>query len=141
MIAASSVSDVVQAASLLVAALAIVYSLWYPELQDALKLEMETHKLDRKPQRKHLGGVILRRALPLLIAAAAVTAIFSKPALDVAEHALDRVGDDGWSEAWDDYDAVRASLVVIVVAGVAMTVHVASMAVRLFIKRWPKGDS
>ena len=140
MIAASSVSDVVQAASLVVAALAIVYSLWYPELQHALKIKLEDKKEDRKPQREEILGVILRRAVPLLIAAAAVTAIFFKPALDVAEHALDRVRDDGWDDAWADYDAVRASLVALVVAGAALMVHVAWMAGCLFVKRWPEGN-
>ena len=140
MIAATTASDLVQAASLLVAALAFVYSLWYPELVAARDKEMSAQESDRGGERKEILGVLLRRALPLLVTAAIVTLIFVPPVIDVVEHARDRLRDDGWNAAWADYDAIQASLVVLVVAGAALTLHVLWMAIRIEAHRREKGE-
>jgi hypothetical protein len=128
--AASSSADLVQAASLLVAGLAVVYGLWYPDLRAAEKTELAGHPADQVARKLEIGSVYRRRALPLLAGSVLTTATFAYPALDLLASAIRRL----WEErlhALGDYDAVEMSLVLVTAASAVLSWHVWRIAATL----------
>jgi hypothetical protein len=54
--------DVLAAASLLLAILAVLYSLWYSDISAALRVEIPTHLEDAGLQRRQVGEALKTRA-------------------------------------------------------------------------------
>jgi hypothetical protein len=68
-------SDAISAASLVLAVLAALYTLWLPDVTAALDLKPAVDPDDRGPQRAKIVSAILSKALPLAFAAIASIAI------------------------------------------------------------------
>src|SRR5437868_3870932 len=69
--------DKLSAASLLLTAVAIIYSLWYPEISRALKIVPKQHKSDNRADFKEVGRILSTRSLPLFLISIALVAIFA----------------------------------------------------------------
>jgi hypothetical protein len=67
--------DVISAASLVLAVLAALYTLWLPEVSAALAIAPADDKDDRGPQRKKVKTALLTKALPLGLATGCSTTI------------------------------------------------------------------
>lgn len=67
--------DAISAASLVLAVLAALYTLWLPAVSAALKIDPAPDKDDRGPQRTEVMLALLTKALPLGIATVAATLI------------------------------------------------------------------
>lgn len=68
-------SDVISAASLVLAVLAALYTLWLPAVSAALAITPATDKEDRGPQRALVVTALFTKALPLAGATLAATLI------------------------------------------------------------------
>lgn len=66
--------DLLSSASLLLAAIAMVFSVWYPEIKTLSDTEIPKH--DRNPHTRKLIILLWTRALPLALASLCVTAIY-----------------------------------------------------------------
>lgn len=69
-------SDLLSAASILLAVVGILYGLWYGEIKDALKEKVAAHPEDNGKAISHVSSVLSTRAIPLLVAASSVSVIF-----------------------------------------------------------------
>ncbi|MGK9085936.1 hypothetical protein KXR64_18815 [Brucella intermedia] len=70
-------SDAISAASLVLAVLTALYTLWLPDVTAALDLKPAADPDDRGPQRAKIVSAILSKALPLAFAALASIAILA----------------------------------------------------------------
>lgn len=68
-------SDAISAASLVLAVLAALYSLWLGDVNAALAITPKTDPDDRKPQRKQATSALLSKALPLMVATASAALV------------------------------------------------------------------
>jgi hypothetical protein len=118
-----SPADLVQAASLLVAGLAVVYGLWYPRLEKSLSRHLPEHEADAIAPRTEIRDDYRRRALPLFVGSALTVIVFVWPCVKIAYDAIMRVSNCGLS-AFADYNAVEASLVLVLFACIALSWHV-----------------
>jgi hypothetical protein len=75
--AAVSTGDLLSAESLLLALVSGLLALWYGEIQSALHLEKRLRVEDRGPEVATLTRTLWRRAMPLMLLAAAATAVFA----------------------------------------------------------------
>lgn len=91
-------SDAVSAASLVLAVLAALYSLWLGDVNAALAIIPKPDRDDRTPQRKQATAVLLTKALPLLVATVSAALILGSRSVailgEVYEHHADRPFDD-----------------------------------------------
>lgn len=86
-------SDAVSAASLVLAVLAALYSLWLGDVNAALAIIPKPDRDDRTPQRKQATAVLLTKALPLLVATVSAALILGSRSVailgEVYEHHAD----------------------------------------------------
>lgn len=71
----AQLADAISAASLVLAVLAALYTLWLGDVTAALDLKAKPDKDDRAPQRKQVMRALLTKALPLFLATTAGTLI------------------------------------------------------------------
>jgi hypothetical protein len=126
----TSSADIVQAESLLVAGLAVVYGLWYPSLAAARDRKLPTKSEDAAKPKAEIRTVYRTRGVPLAICAAVTTVVFLAPSAEVLVDTAKLIGKKG-TGALGEYDAVSASIVLITVASAFLTVHVGRFARRV----------
>jgi hypothetical protein len=107
--------DVLGAASLLLAILAVLYSLWYGDIGAALRVQIPTHHEDAGPQRRQVAEAIRTRAAPLACAALVLFMVFLPEAIRLITHWFRHAADDGLWQAIKSYDPVELSIVAVVV--------------------------
>ena len=115
--------DVLAAASLLLAILAVLHSLWYGDIGAALRVEIPTHLEDAAPQRRQVHEAIKTRAAPLAIAALVLLVVFLPEAIRLVISWGQRVRDYGlWHEV-KSYDPVELAIVAVVFFLAALIAH------------------
>jgi hypothetical protein len=68
-------NDLLSAASLFLAVLGLLYSAWYAEINESLKIATPQFKRDRGPLISRVEVAYYKRALPLVVGAVAVSLI------------------------------------------------------------------
>jgi hypothetical protein len=112
--------SLLSAASLVITMIALLYSVWYPELRRAADVEVRGHEpKDRSPETRQVEGALHRKAWPLLLAAAVPIVVFTPNAFGVIANALATIGGGpGASE----YDAVQAAFVAVYALSIGLWV-------------------
>jgi uncharacterized membrane protein YcjF (UPF0283 family) len=113
----NTLSDAISAASLVLAVMAALYTLWLPSVTEALKIVPEQDSANRGPQKSQVVSAILTKALPLSAASAAAGLILFARFVSIVAEAWDHRA--GWR--YDDVKALMALTYVLIVllAGVA----------------------
>lgn len=93
--------DAISAASLVLAVLAALYTLWLPDVSAALAITPKDDEDDRGPQRTQVRTALLTKALPLGLATIAATAILLPRGINIVVEAWVHKGN--W--AFDDVKA------------------------------------
>ena len=117
--------DLLSAASLLVTVLSLLYSTWYGEINDARKSRIPLQPDDRAPVIDVVHTTLWSRAVPLIVAAALLTAALAPTTLEVLQDTL-----HVWltTPSHSQYDPVQACFVGVFVVTVVLTVLTASAA-------------
>jgi hypothetical protein len=123
-------SDLLGSASLLLTLIALLYSLWYPEIIQALNIKVKSHAADRVQDHQEVRSVYVSRAIPLFVAAVALTIVFSPDVARIIVKSLHNVFSRGWLSA-QDYDASSASLVLVTIAAALFSVHLFCLCAKL----------
>lgn len=120
---APSNGDVLAAASLLLAILAVLYSLWYADIDAALRVEKPTHLEDARSERRQVRQAIRTRAAPLAFASVVLFLVFLPEAVRLIVHWVSRAIHHGlWHEV-RSYSAVELSIVAVVLALAALAAY------------------
>src|SRR5688572_10660845 len=86
-------SDAISAASLVLAVLAALYTLWLPDVSAALGIIPKADPDDRGPQREQVTTALFTKGLPLGIAAIAATSILLPRTVAIMSEAWTHRGD------------------------------------------------
>jgi ABC-type microcin C transport system permease subunit YejB len=124
------VSDKLSAASLLLTAVAIIYSLWYPEISRALKIAPKPHKPDNRTDFKEVGQILITRSLPLFLISIALVAIFAPDSVQIIRLTLQTLA-SAELRARSRYDAVTACFLAVSSLTLLFTAHLAVLSIRL----------
>lgn len=124
--------DVLSAASLLLAILAVLYSLWYAEIAAALEVTVPRHLEDAGQQRRQIKGALNARALPLAVATLLLTLVFLPEGVHIAIHWARHVSRAGLSRSVRDYDPVSLALVLVVLSIGALGIYTITLATKLW---------
>jgi hypothetical protein len=128
---APSNGDVLAAASLLLAILAVLYSLWYGDIGRALSVEIPTHLEDAGPQRREVREAIKTRAAPLAIAALVLLLVFLPEAIRLLVHWVRRAAEHGLWHQVRSYDPVELSIMAVVCFLAALTAYTVWLLIEL----------
>lgn len=80
---ASTLGEAISSASLVLAVLTALYTLWLPDVSDALQIMPKTDVDDRGPQKTQAWRALWSKALPLALATISATAILSPRVLRI----------------------------------------------------------
>lgn len=120
------------ASSLLLAALALVYSQWYPEITDTLRRNenaKDKHYMDRKLEFDEVRQVLLYRSLPLLISTLLLVLVLLPEAIEITLSSARMYRESGL-KALLDYSTVSTAYVLSVLLAAAFCVHLGEVTLR-----------
>lgn len=118
------------ASSLLLAAFALVYSQWYPEITSTLRRNegaKDKNSLDREPEFLEVRQVFHYRTLPLLITALLLASVLLPDAVETTISSMQLFIQRG-PQALRNYDTVSTAYVLSVVLWIAFCVHLSQLA-------------
>jgi len=125
-----SSADLLGAASLLLAALAVLYGVWYSSIEAAKELPIPAHASDAVKPLASVRAVLRGRAYPLAIASGISTLVFAPEAISIATETIRSFTDHGL-RAFDDYEPIEAALFLVTVGLFVLTVHVGRLCIDL----------
>src|SRR5438874_1732771 len=102
--------DLLSAASLLLAVVAVIYGFWYPEITAALKITPALHKEDRAKDYERVRYLLKTRAIPLLFVSGLLTLVFVPDTLRITCSSAQNYRAKVF-RGFSDYDAVATSFV------------------------------
>lgn len=127
-------ADLLSSASLLLALVGLLYSLWYPEMKSAAQTEVPQQEEDREAPRDYVSRVLFRRALPLSLAATGLAIIFVPDTFGIVYGAVSTAYQLGFS-ALRAYSAVKAAFCFVVAFAIAISGHLLTLTARLYMVR------
>lgn len=127
-------SDLLSAASLLMAVIAILYSLWYPELAKALEIKPAKYTADNIAAMKQVQRVLLSKAIPLSMMALIVAIVFAPDAIKICLEIYTEFAASGCT-AIKKYDAVRTAYVLVFIFSVVLASYVLILSCKIW-KLW-----
>lgn len=120
-------SDLLSAASLLMTVIAILYSLWYPELTKILEIKPSQYKEDNIGPMRQVLRVLLGKALPLSVMALIVAFVFLPDAVKICIEGYTEFKIKGCN-AFINYDAVRTAYVLVFTFSIVLALYVVTVS-------------
>jgi len=111
--------DLLSAASLLLTVLTVLYSLWLPEITAASNSVVDPHPENRTEAYRASRSVFLSKALMLCLAAFALIATMTPPAIAIMYRPMYHP----FADKLDSYDAVATIFVVVFAVLILLTLH------------------
>ncbi|MEY2487738.1 MAG: hypothetical protein QOH39_3386 [Verrucomicrobiota bacterium] len=112
-------TDLLAAASLLLTVITILYSIWYPEVSEALKLPIDEHPLNNKEAHGKCRALLMAKVIPLAIVATALCFINFPDTWEIVIDATAQLR----RPVHADYSAVRTAFVVVELVLAFLAVH------------------
>jgi hypothetical protein len=122
--------DLLSSASLLLTLIALLYSLWYPEINQALDVKVKSHAADRVKDHEQVRRVYLSKAIPLTVVAAALTIVFSPEFFKIVFQSFINLTQKRRLSVLD-YDASSASFLLVIFGSALFSVHLFSLCRKL----------
>jgi hypothetical protein len=129
----SQASDLLAAGTLILAVLAVLYSIWYPNVQAKLALTLPLQYEDARPALAEINHVRTQQTRPLFLASLAATLMFLPKAVGVVRGAVEDIVDHGL-HAISDYEPIEATFVFVVVFTAFLAVQVLGLSKQLRTK-------
>ena len=122
----SDLADPLSAASLVLAAIALVYSAWSPSIQQQIDRPFSPNDTVRADEQAGVRRTMVSRAIPLALASTSVLIVFAPRVFGVFMSALDY-----WHGSRFRYDDVAAIFVVTQIFVAGLSVHLWKQVGRL----------
>ena len=123
-------SDLLSAASLLLAILAVLYGMWYAELVKALETPVPPHEASRRKPYREVASVRKTRALPLMLATILLAVVFLPDTVQILWSSVHLAASTPAS-ALRQYNAVATAFVLVELLALCFAVFFTHMWVRM----------
>jgi hypothetical protein len=105
-------SDLLSAASLLLAIIAVLYGMWYPDIVKSLATEVPDHPAAKRKPRGEVAAVRRVRALPLMVATILLAAVFLPDTARIVLQSASTYASEGVA-GFTKYSAVAQAFVLV----------------------------
>jgi hypothetical protein len=129
---ANKAGDLLAAGALLFTILAVLYSVWYAEIDEAIQKEPEVLPALNRSNYGRMKSVLTTRAVPLFVASAVAAAIFLPTAVETVMPVGRRIVH--WQRL-PEYNAVSTALTAVTLGTAGLAVHAALRAKALWANR------
>ncbi len=125
-------SDILSSASLLLAILTAIFSLFYPDINAILNIEPKTGALKKDNGPAYVKGKATRnsKVLPLFIGGPILTLVFIPQFFYQIKNAYLVFNTDGLKMS--DYDTANASYIVVALFAIALTINILALSFKYF---------
>ena len=127
-------ADILSATTLLLTLIGLLYTVWYPELTDALDTKLPEFPEDRKKPLRKVRSALNTKAVPLVAFAAVLSIAFLPVAISIAAGSVGQLARSP-HEFFSNYDPVATAFFLVVLGACAFTAHLVSLVVRLIALR------
>ena len=127
-------ADVLASASLILTALALLYTAWHPDIEEAHGFSVARPYPDAEYDHDRLRAVLHGRALPLGIVSAIMTLIVLPESVWVCRVSLGVVCSLGLIDALSQYDLSSATLIFVQLLSTTLSVHLWTLTAKLIRK-------
>jgi hypothetical protein len=130
-----TMSDLLSAASLILAVVGILYGLWYPEIQKVLEKKVPIHVEDRGIIYREISSTLWSRSLPLTFLSILISLIFLPDTIKYILEILTQIGTDGISKFISDYNAVSTAFCAVEFLTISIGIYTLILSIKLIIMR------
>jgi hypothetical protein len=121
-------SDKLSAASLLLAIVAVLYGMWYPQLTQALDTKVPPHEPDRRKPQREVRELCNQRAIPLTSAAIGVALVFLPDAVAIVAESAGVLRSEGLQLR--TYDSVATAFVLVELVSIYFAFHFTGVLIK-----------
>lgn len=127
-------ADILSATTLLLTLIGLIYTVWYPELTDALGTEVPEFPEDRKKPLRKVHSALTMKAIPIAAFAAVLSIAFLPVAISIAAGSVGLLARSP-QQFFSNYDPVATALFLVLLGACAFTAHLVLLVVRLMALR------
>ncbi len=127
-------SDVLSAASLLLAVSTVLYALWYPEIMVSININIPQYREDRTGPLSEIKNTYYSRAIPLFLITLIVAGVFIPDAIKIIFETIGYISQDN-PDVILTYSSVKTAFVIVVVLSVALVIQTGGMLIKLFLHK------
>jgi len=126
----NSMNDLLSASSLLMAIAAILFSLWYAEITEALEIKPDQFNENNAAAYKTVTSIFWSKAFPVALMSLLVTIIFLPDAVKLAVESLKTYQEYG-IKAIKKYDAVKTAYCFVTILSAVLAIYMLALTVQL----------
>jgi hypothetical protein len=126
------ITNLLTSSSLILAAIALIYTVWQPEIKQALELKVQLHYDESRKDHDFLKEKLWQRAVPLAMATSIVALLFLPDTLNLLLDTWVNISKNQLINILNDYDANGATLIFVEAFYIALAIHFWSFTKKLY---------
>lgn len=122
-------SDILTSISTVITVIAILYSLWYQDIEKAIAEELPEHKDDQIEPKKIVKSTLISKAIPLFIVSFLFFIIFIPESIEITKQSIAAVQSSSWN-----YNSTMFSIIFINILSLLITIILLIKCIKLINK-------
>ena len=122
-------SDILTSISTVITVIAILYSLWYQDIEKAIKEKLPEHKDDQEEPKKRVKSTLINKAIPLSIVSFLFFIIYIPESIVIIKQSIVAVQSSGWN-----YNATVLSIIFINTLSLLISIILTIKCIKLIKK-------
>lgn len=122
-------NDILAAISTVITVIAILYSLWYQDIDKAISAQLPEHEADQEEPKKQLKSVLYNKSIPLFVVSLVFFFLYSPTSIKIMGESI-----EAFSSKNCTFDPIKASIIFINLLGLLFTIITFLKAVALIRK-------
>ncbi|MDT4896422.1 MAG: hypothetical protein QOH25_1499 [Acidobacteriota bacterium] len=127
-------ADLLSSASLLVAIIAVLYGLWYPDISRGINMEVPQYKEQCAGPLSTVNLIMKRRALPLVLISVGLAIVFVKDTIRILYNSTISLG-SGIGARLLNYDGVNTAFVFVEILLICVSIQLIADFIKLARKK------
>ncbi len=122
-------SDILTSISTVITVIAILYSLWYQDIEKAIEEELPEHKDDQIEPKKRIKSTLINKAFPLLIVSFLFFILYIPESIDIIKQSIVAYQSSSWN-----YNSTMLSIIFINILGLLISIILIIKCIKLINK-------
>jgi len=125
-------NDVLSSASLILAVIALLFTTWKDEIQEARDLKIGLHYDDSEKNHKKVKEALWRRSFPLALSATIMILIFIPEIVRIITQSTGIINSESFVGSLNNYDAQLATFIFVFLLFIAFDYYLWSLTIELY---------
>jgi len=122
-------SDILTSISTVITVIAILYSLWYQDIEKAIEEELPEHEDDQIEPKKRIKNILINKAIPLFVVSFLFFALYIPESINIIKKSIVAYQSSAWS-----YNSTMFSIVFINILSLLISIILIIRCIKLISK-------